>query len=207
MKILTLRKKIIINAILATILLGLNFAVFFFYNNIDQASESEIRKIEMQTQSFKSRIREIENKEAEIKKYKALWPNISENRKHTGGIKVDDFNKTLEEVSKKYLITTENVKINLPQEIKQDIFKRETFDLYHTSVSMNYFAISDVMAVSFVEEFVSSLYGYPIVVYFDMSKSKSYSAQDLSDISYGKLKGSVTGRLEFFWYVPKSLQQ
>ena len=206
MKILTLRKKIIINAILVAILLVINGVVFFFYNNIDQTSEAEIKKIEGQINDIKSRLREIENKDAEIKKYKALWPNISEKRKHTEGIKVDDFNNILADISKKYLVTTENVKINLPQIINQGIFKRATFDLYYTSVSLNYFAINDVMAVSFVEEFVSSLYGYPVIVYFDMSKSKPYTAQDLSDISYGKVKGAITGKLEFFWYVPKSLQ-
>jgi hypothetical protein len=207
MKILILRKKIIINAILALILLGINGAVFFFYNNIDQASEAEIIKVEGQISNIKSRIREIEKRDAEIKRYKALWTTISEKRKHSDGIKVDDFNNILAEISKKYLVTTENVKINLPQVINQGLFKRETFDLYHTSVSMNYFAINDVMAISFVEEFINSLYGYPIIYYFDMSKSKPYSAQDLSDISSGKAKGSISGKLEFFWYVPKSLQQ
>lgn len=207
MKILNLRKKIIINAALALILLALNGAVFFFYNNIDKTSEAEIKKIEGQISNIKSRIREIENKDAEIKKYKALWPTISEKRKYSEGIKIDDFNNVLAEISKKHLVTTENVKINLPAVINQGVFKRETFELFYTSVSLNYFAINDVMAVSFVEEFVSSLYGYPVIVYFDMSKSKPYTAQDLSDISYGEAKGSISGKLEFFWYVPKSLQQ
>ena len=207
MKILVLRKKIIINASLAAILLAINGAIFFFYNNIDQTSEAEIRKIDGQINSIKLRIQEIENKEAEIKKYKTLWPTISEKRKYSEGIKVEDFNNILADISKKYLVTTENVKINLPQIINKNAFKRETFDIYQTSVSINYFAISDVMAISFVEEFISSLYGYPVIVYFDMSKSKPYSAQDLSDISYGKTKGSVSGKLEFFWYVPKSSQQ
>lgn len=207
MKILILRKKIITNAILALILLAINGAVFFFYSNIEKASEVEINKVEEQINNIKSRIREIENKDAEIKKYKTLWSTISEKRKHSDGIKVDDFNNILAEISKKYLVTTENVKINLPQVINRGLFKRETFELYYTSVSMNYSAISDVMAISFVEEFVSSLYGYPVIFYFDMSKSKPYNAQDLSDISYGKAKGSISGKLEFFWYVPKSLQQ
>lgn len=207
MKILILRKKIITNVILALILLAINGAVFFFYNNIDQDSEAEIMKVEGQINNVKSRIREIENKDAEIKRYKALWTTISEKRKHSDGIKVDDFNNILAEISKKHLVTTENVKINLPQVINQGPFKRETFDLYQTSVSMNYSAINDVMAISFVEEFIGSLYGYPIISYFDMSKSKPYSAEDLSDISSGKAKGSISGKLEFFWYVPKSLQQ
>jgi len=207
MKILNLRKKIIINSLITLILLAINGVVFFFYNNVEQASKAEIKKVEDQISGIKLRIKEIENKDAEIKKYKALWPTISEKRKYSGGIKIDDFNNVLADISKKYLITTENVKIDLPKIINQGVFKRETFDLYYTSVSINYFAISDVAAISFVEEFIASLYGYPVIVYFDMSKSKPYTAQDLSDISYGKSKGSIAGKLEFVWYVPKSLQQ
>jgi hypothetical protein len=205
MKIIDLRKKLITRAIIAIILFAVNLAIFLFYKNIKENSNNEIRKIETNISSISSRIIEVESKRAKIEKYKILWENLEDKHKDLNGIKAEEFNKKLEEISKKYLIKTSDVKINLPEVIKDGIFKRETFDIYLTSVSIKYNSVNDILAISFINEFIQSLNGYPIITYFDIKKDKSYEAKDLIDISYGKATGAISGRLEFFWYVPKSL--
>lgn len=205
MKIISLRKKVIARAIIAFVLIVINVATFLFHKNIKENANQEITKLGKETSSIQSRIQEITSKEAEIKKYKVLWQALDDKYKNLNGVKADDFNKKLEEISKKYLVKTSDVKINLPEILSDPIFKRETFHIYFTSVSLKYSAINDISAIAFINEFINSLNGYTITTYFDINKVKDYKEQDFIDISYGRVNGGISGRLEFFWYVPKSL--
>jgi hypothetical protein len=72
---------------------------------------------------------------------------------------------------------------------------------------LNFSAANDVKAFGFVSEFLESIPGFIIVTDFEIKKVKVYSNQDLIDISTGKGKGNVTGKLDFFWYVGKSKEE
>jgi hypothetical protein len=203
MKVVSLRKKIIFNFSISFLLLLVSGGMVYLYINEEATTGEKINRITIETSEIRNKTSDLESQAAEIDKHKITWQQLSTNKKNVGGIKVDEFNSTLDSVAKKYLITTSNVKINLPEPLKDGIFARQTVDILFTTVSINFTSINDTMAIAFVMDFMNSLQGYQVITNFDLKKTKNYSAQDLLDVSFGKSPGFVTGKIEFFWYVSK----
>jgi hypothetical protein len=132
---------------------------------------------------------------------------ISENKKNTDGIKIDEINAKLTSIANKYGISNPKIKLSLPEVIKGGVFDLKTANVMMTTASINFTAINDIKAMMFANEFINSLKGYPVVTSFNISKSKEYTLQELLDVSTGKSSGVVSGKIDFFWYVYKDLEK
>jgi hypothetical protein len=203
MKIVTLRKRIALNfTVSLLIIVSASFVIYLYFKNQTE-TRNKISDLSNKTNAINAEVHELQSKTVEIAKYKESWQKLSENKKNTSGIKIDDFNSRLEETAKKYFVTTKDVKINVPDALRNGIFTRDTIDILFTTVSIKFSAISDTMAMAFIADFVNSLQGYYVVTNVELKKEKDYSAQDLKDIALGKTVGNVEGKLDFFWYVSK----
>jgi len=203
MRIPDLRRKIIINCTVSVLLvLGLA-AVINFYLNQETNVQDKVTKINNEISRIKMETAALESKSAEVKKYTSVWQSMSEKKTMTGGIKVDDFNAKLSAVADKYNISNVELKISLPEAVNEGPLKRESLDILLSTVNISFSAFSDVKALSFINEFLASLQGYPVVTAFEMKKTKDYSDQDFQDIASGKGVAVVTGKIDFNWYVFK----
>jgi hypothetical protein len=203
MKILNLRKKIIINFSASGILLLISCAVVGYAFHEKNGVNSAVSKIKSETAEFKNQAVEVESKATETKKYKELWKKVTANKKNTNGIKMDDINAMMATVAEKHSIINPEIRVVLPELIKEGALKRSTVNVLFTTVGLTFNAANDVRALSFISEFIGSLPGYPIITSLEIRKNKSYNAQDLVSISSGKGSGSVSGKVDFNWYVYK----
>lgn len=203
MKILNLRKKIIVNFSASVVLLLISCAVvgYAFYEK--STVNSVVSKIKSETSEFKNQAIEVESKATETKKYKELWKKVTANKKNTNGIKMDDINALMVTTAEKYAIINPDIRVVLPEIIKEGPLKRATVNVLFTTVGLTFNATNDVRALSFLSEFIGSLPGYPIITGLEIRKNKNYNAQDLVSISSGKGSGSVSGKVDFVWYVYK----
>lgn len=167
-------------------------------------SKSKIEKLELEASQIKNEIFDLQGKALDAKKFKEYWKKLSERKKNSNGIKVDDINANLSLMSSRYSISNTNINISLPEVLKDGPFKRETVKILFTKVSLTFNSTNDLNAIMFANDFLNSLPGYPILTILDISKNKDYTTQDLIDISAGKGNGLIVGRLEFVWYVYKS---
>ena len=203
MKITNLKQKIKINAIIAVLMLISIFSVAFFYNYFDTNFQSEKLKLNDEISGIKSKISEIEGKSQENKKYKEIWKKITSKKKLSTGIKNEEVEKIRTNLAQKYLINDSKLKMNVPENLPNNVFKNETLDILYTEGELTFFSYNDVKAIQFAEEFYKSLHGYVIIKNFELKREKKYEAKDLKEISTGKNQGHISGKIEFAWYVFK----
>ncbi len=206
MKIQILKKRIIKNFLVAGVFTIIFSSTFYFYYSKKSGVDSKILAINEETSQFNIELADLQSKTAEIKKYKDLWQTISTNKKNTEGIKIDEINAKLTSIANKYGISDPKIKLSLPEVIKAGVFDLKTANVMMTTASINFTAINDTKAVMFANEFINSLKGYPVVTSFNISKTKEYTLQELLDVSTGKSSGAVSGKIDFFWYVYKDLE-
>lgn len=207
MKIQILKKRIIKNFLVAGVFAIIFSSTFYFYYSKKSGVDSKILAINEETSQFSIELADLQSKTAEIKKYKDLWRTISENKKNTDGIKIDEINAKLTSIANKYGISNPKIKLSLPEVIKGGVFDLKTANVMMTTASINFTAINDTKAMMFANEFINSLKGYPVVTSFNISKSREYTLQELLDVSTGKSSGVVSGKIDFFWYVYKDLEK
>jgi len=203
MKIDKLKKKIKYSLILivtTAVMISSLLAIYFYLNAsfLDQYD-----KIVMDIADIKNKTQEIERKTQENKKYMELWSKISANRKSLEGIKVDEINKLIANVSEKYSILAPIFKISAPENYPSKIFKNETILITYSVAELSFLAYHDVKALQFIDEFIKYLHGYPVVTRLEFSKERDYAVKDYFDISVGKSIGVIKGRLIFSWYIYK----
>lgn len=206
MKIPNLRKKIIINFSTSFVLLSFFTAIIAYYVSEKNAVGGKINKIKNETSKIKNQTSEIENKAIETKKYKELWKRMSVNKKNVSGIKMDDVNSKLLTFAAKYAISGQNIKISIPETLKDGIFKTTTASVLFTTVNLTFSAPNDIKALLFMDDFFSSLQGYQIITSAELKKNKEYSLQDLINLSSGKGTTAVSAKVDFFWYAFKGIE-
>jgi len=201
MKVEQLKKNIIINSSILTVLViifsGCLFFVFYQKRNSDEQSN----KINTETESIKAKTSSIAGKASQAKKYKELYSQIPlEKRTNFTGIKMDEINSKLKTIGDKYYITSREIKINVPENLKDEPFKLKTMNILYTTVVLNFRSYTEDKAFLFIDEFLKSLNGYTILTNMDIRKEKEYTSENLISISAGKGNGNVTTKAEFYWY-------
>ena len=201
MKTDNLKKSIIINSSILSVLIiifsGCLFSIFYQKKEADEQST----KINTETESIKAKTTSISGKASQAKKYKDLYSQIPlEKRTNFTGIKMDEINSKLKTIGDKYFITSREIKINVPENFKDEPFKLKTMSILYTSVVLNFRSYTEDKAFLFIDEFLKSLNGYTILTNIDIRKEKEYSSENLISISAGKGTGNVTTKAEFYWY-------
>lgn len=203
MKIPNLRKRIIINLSASGILLiALSIAIYYFLD-LQKKANDQIRDIKSKTINIQSQISQLKSEEKEFEKYSKIWKQINENKKKIAGIKVDYVNESLKNAAQKYAIGDTKIKITLPEKLDKGVFNRKTVEVLYTTVNLDFVAVSDVNAIAFIYDFLSSLPGYQVITRLNIRKGKDYEAQDYVAISAGKSNGNISGKVSFFWYAFK----
>lgn len=207
MKITYLKKRIIKSFSIAACLLALAACFFYYRANQEAKSEKLISNIKSQTSEIESEIESLTSKMEEVKKYKEIWVSISENKKSIIGIKVDNINLKIEQLSPKYNISQANIKVSFPENLKDGVFNISSSDLVSSVVNLSFNSITDTDALMFISDLVQSLPGYIVINRLSINKTRSYTKDDLLKISSGTATGAIQCNLDFFWYVykPKSI--
>ena len=203
MKVTVLKRKITISLLLSAVLFTGSVAGYVFTADYISKLKSQKSRITSATSRNNTQISDIKNKAIEVKKYLGLWDKISDNKKITDGIVMDDINTTLRKLASKYNITEHKITVALPKEIKSGIFNRTTLSTIHTVASLDFKSINDLKALAFVTEFVHNLPGYSVVESLNLEKEKTYQITDLVKISAGKGTGVINGKVVISWYAFK----
>lgn len=203
MKIPILKKQIVRNFSVAGVFAVIFIGVFYYYSHRKSSVQTKIDAINSETSQINVELSDLQSKTAEITKYKDMWLKISRSQKDTSGIKIDEIKESLTKIAGKYSITDQNIKLSLPEVVKGGVFDRKTIGVMMTTASITFTAASDVKAMMFINEFISSLKGYPVITSFSISKSKDYSNEDLIKLSNGTSVGIVGGKIDFYWYIYK----
>ena len=207
MKVPNLRKQIIRNFSIAGAFFVAFGVIFHYHSNQKNTVKTKIDSINAETSQIEVELSDLQSKTAEIKKYKDMWLTISQNKKNTTGIKVDEVNSKLSATAAKYSIGNTALKLSLPETMKGGIFDRKTVSVMMSTATITFVAPSDIKAMMFINDFVTSLKGYPVITSFSISKSRNYKTEDLIDISTGKLSGLLDCKIDFFWYVYKDQEK
>lgn len=203
MKIIDLRKKNIVSLSISGVLL-LIFGAGIFYNiHQRRVLQGDIDKINAETLKIRNETTDLESKATELKKYRQLWGQISDAKKITGGIKMDEINGKLSSIAEKYSIISPTIKVTLPETLKGGLFDREIITVLLSTVNLSFNAANDIKALLFISEFIESLPGYTVITNLQLKKVKDYTTQDLIDLSTGKTSGNVTSNIDFYWYAFK----
>jgi hypothetical protein len=204
MKIETLRKKNIINAVVVVVLFGVFVASIFYSGSRNEALQKEAQMVKSAGMQLNAQARDLKSKTIEFKKYRENWPLIPQNRKISSGIKMDDVNAKLSSVAEKYNIYNPTIKVSLPEPINGGLFDRATLNVLFAKVNLTFEALDDARAINFLNDFISILPGYAVLTKVDMSKGKDYENQDLVAISMGRGLPAIKSSVDISWYALKA---
>lgn len=204
-KISEIHKKIIFYILWAVFLTSLILLLLSSLSQLKTESEIRIKQIEDEISAIKVETANLQSRESDAKRYKELWSHLDERKKSTNGIKIDDINDSLKEMVDRYSIMSNEIKVDVPQVLKDGPFARKTVNLTFTTINLKFHAANDLKAVMFANDFINSFSGYVVVTAFEITKNKNYNRQDLIDISTGKGAGSIAGNLSFVWYTYKEV--
>lgn len=200
MKIIELRKKIIFNITTSAAALAV-FCGCLFYNSV---KTSQLKKaaetIASETSQIQAQAEELQSKTLDIKKYLAIWENLDQKRKSTTGIKMEEVNSLLSSNAIKYNISSPTIKVTLPETLSNGIFNTSTVTTSFATIDLDFKALDDRRALSFINDFTNSLPGYVVINNVEIKKDKNYSNADLIAISSGQGTGIVDGKITFSWY-------
>ncbi len=197
-------KKQIIRHLSISLVLALFASIVIYYRlHQEQKSNDAIQAIELKTFDITNKAADLERKIEEVKKYKEIFKTISENRKNSNGIKIDDINSKLEDIGDRHNISDSAIKVSFPETLKESIFNMATIEMVYSSVDLSFRAINDIEALLFISQLTSSLPGYVVINKLSITKSKDYTDADLVDISSGQKIRSISSQVNFYWYVYK----
>lgn len=201
MKIQHLRRNIIINLAASVLLVVAAIAIYYYIVNKQDLSNKEVQKIRGEISEIISKTEELESQIIDARKYKDVWKTISENKKSTRGIKMDEINPILESLAQKYNIFTPSIQVVLPENLDSGIFQRKTVAVLYSSGTLSFEALSDVKAMAFINEFFNQLPGYTFISSLEMIKLRKYTSEDLVSVSLGKSPGILRVKIVFGWYI------
>lgn len=200
MQISRIKQKIAISSVITVVLISVIGFGTYYVIDFTEKSESKIRKINISTSNLKQESYKLESQAAEFKKYSKIWSELKPLKRKVEGIKSDKVNKSVSEIAKKYSIRNVDVKLNLPKELKNDVFSRSTIRVFYTMVSINFVSLTDINAMKFIYDFLNTLSGQKIISSISIKKDKDYSAKDFSQISVGKSEGNIRTTINIHWY-------
>ncbi len=207
MKIELLRKKNIINFSSSLLLLSAFVASVIYSSYKNQDLSRKIEDLKSETSQIISQTQELQSKTMELKRYKTLWPTLTENKKNTAGIKMDDVNAKLAAMAEKYTIINPAIKVSLPENLSGGLFERSRINVLFTTINLNFEAVDDARALGFLADFSASLPGYAVLNRMDIVRSKEYTNQDLVQISVGKGGGAIKSSVDISWYAFKEKEK
>ena len=201
MKIQRLRRNITINFTASAILIAIAVAIVLYIFNKQDYSDLEVKKIRNEAIAIKSQAKELESQTNEARKYKEVWKVLSDNKKSTQGIKMDEVNSLLDGLATKYNIFNSSIQVLLPENLDVGIFQRKTINVSYSSGTLAFETLSDVKALNFMSEFFNKLPGYTIISSIEIGRSRKYTYDDFVNISLGKNPGIIKVKIIFAWYV------
>lgn len=200
MKIQRLRRNIAINLGASAFLVLVAIGVFLYITNKQDSGMLEVTKIHNETSEIRSQSQELESQTKDARKYKDIWKILGDNKKNTQGIKMEDVNGSLTSLAEKYSIYVPTIQVLLPENLESGIFQRKTLSVSHSSGTISFEALSDVKALSFINEFFSRLPGYTVISTIEINKIRKYTPEDYINISLGKNPAILRVKIVFSWY-------
>lgn len=201
MKTQQLRRKIAINFIASAALLAAAAIVAFYISNKQKYSDQEIDQIHREASIIRGQTQELESQTNQARKYKETWKTLSDNKKSTRGIKMDDVNKIIGNLTEKYNLYSPSIQVVLPENLDAGVFQRKTINVSYSSGTLSFDALSDVKALAFISEFFNKLPGYTVISSIEMTKSRKYTQEDFINISLGKNPSILKVKVLFAWYI------
>lgn len=201
MKIKRLRRNITINLLASFLLIIIAIGIFFYTINQDEVATQELNKIRTEASIIRGQTQDLESQGNDAKKYKETWKTISNNKKNTQGIKMEEVNNTLNTLADKYGIYSPSLQVLLPENLESGVFQRKTLIVSHSSGTLNFETLSDVRALTFIADFFNKLPGYIVITSLEIGKLRKYSNEDFINISLGKNPGILRVKINFSWYV------
>lgn len=205
-KVSSLKHKIILSFTISGVLM-LILLVFNIYNNASTERDQEkINSLNSQIADLKNKSADIETRIKDATQYKKLWDKADAKKKDFTGIKVNDVTDTFSKLSEEYSIMSPTIKLSLPEVLKNGIYNRQVLEVNLINCVISFTAVSDSIAMSFINSFLNTLPGYVIINDFSITKTKkgSYSESELVNISTGKSTGAISGKVNFSWYFLKT---
>lgn len=201
MKLVTIKKKIILNSITLLILLFVIISAIILLMNFNSKIDKKIADINGQKNIFEQEIFKLKNQEAEYLRYSELWNILDDRKKQFEEIKSDKINKLINKTAKKYLINKIDAVISVPSKIDNIYFTNlKTIDIMSTIIELNYNSLTDARSLDFINELLSNLSGQYVVTNIDIRKDKSYTVQDFGEISARKSDGNIKTNIKIHWY-------
>jgi cell division protein FtsL len=200
-----LKHKIIICLCFSGAFLVVMIAIIFHSQRMVTINEKDVSLLNAQIGDLNNKSANVEARISDAKKYKQIWIKADEKKKNFNGIKISDINGGFKALSDQFNLSNSSINISVPEILKDGVYSRQTLDVYLVNFVVNFDALTDKIAVDFINTFVESLPGHGIINDFSIKKNKKggYSDADLINISSGKFSGLISAKVSFSWYFLK----
>jgi len=201
-----LKHKILRISCIGSSLLILLTIMIVYYQYLTKDCNEEIVLLNYKIDELRKRSNNLEARANDIKKYQQAWVRGDAKKKNFDGISIANINNIFHNLSEKYQLSESSINISVPEIVKGGIYNSQNFDVYLIKCAMDFNALTDKVAIDFINSFLDySPTGQIIINDLSIKKTKKdgYSYSDLVNISTGQFKGLTAAKVSFSWYFLK----
>ncbi|MET0155586.1 MAG: hypothetical protein ABW189_05730 [Rickettsiales bacterium] len=192
----TLRKKLIMRLSTLAFLACATGAAGYALNSGASSSQGYNAKLTSDIRGLEGNIQKFKSDNIRREQAMEIWNKMTEGEKAFNGLRLGEAKEALDRMIGKYWLS--NVKTTFSKPILID-GRQDGFQIAKSDVSVTFDAVSDAMALDFLEEMNASFPGKIRVTRFEMEKNQDLTKSFIKDISTGQRPALFSGLMEFDW--------
>ncbi len=204
-KISYLKHKIIFSVCFLGAFAVVMISIIFYNQHVVIRRNDDISLLNSQIENLKSKSANVEARVNDAKKYKQIWIKADGKKRNFSGIKISDINDSFKNLAEKNNIVGPVINISVPEILRDGTYNRQVLDVHLVNCVITFDALTDRIAIDFINSFLNTLPGYVVISDFSIKKIKKegYTDEELVNISSGKITGLTSVKVNFSWYFLK----
>ena len=199
------KRKIVVRSAIFVLMVISVLSATIYHIKIQQYDDLKISNIKNQIDDLKKKSSDIKKMVQDATRFKLLWKQTDVRKKNFTEIKIASINEQFVALTKKYNISKPVINISVPEALDGGVWATKSLGVNLINFNITFEALTDVMAMDFLSDFINSLPSYVIINNFEIKKPTKggYSDDGLIKISNGEFSGLVIGKIDFSWYYLK----
>lgn len=200
-KLKQIKKKMIKESAIAGAVIAILGAVFFFI-------DMQLEETTMELSTLQSELQEIGRSTSDLeRKYQIVSTSLVKFNELNSQMKNGDFTingkdaiETFRVLDEKY--RTMNLNLNIPQNadiVSDEAAPRKAIDIKKMPLTLDFFAYSDVHALSLIDEMIRSLNGFLKFNEFSLTRQTQVSMELLAELSRGGKSNVIATSMKLDW--------
>jgi hypothetical protein len=193
----TLRKKLFLKLATLMFLICITGGASYVLSSVAGKSRDYADKLNADIRGLESRLQQFKQDNARLEEALKIWEDMSGSERAFAGLRLGEAKTELDRMVKKYWLS--DVKTTFSKPDLKDHPVHAEYRIAESSVTVSFNAVSDAMALEFLDEMNASFPGHILFRRVSLEKKQQLTKDIIKDVASGNRPALFAGVLEFEW--------